>query len=141
VKNRTILFALLLSTLVIARLAVADESKTYRIPFHTVGGMILLDAVVDGKPASLPLDIGANNAVVTAQAAEIRQLIAVPTRIRLALRTFGRAYPEEAHFFDRALMFRQAVVALEFDRLVSEGGMGTAAPESQENSTGEFACV
>jgi len=140
VKNWTILFALLLSTLVIAGLAVADESKTYRIPFHTVGGMILLDAVVDGKPASLPLDIGANNAVVTAQAAEVRQLIAVPKRIRLVLRTFGRAHPEEAHFFGRALMFRQAV-ALEFDRLVSEDGMGTAAPESQENSTGEFACA
>jgi len=102
--------------------------------------MILLDAVVDGKPASLPLDIGANNAVISPQAAEARELITVPTRIELALRTFGRAHPEEPHFVDRALMFRQAV-AREGDRLVSEDGKATAAPESQENPTGEFVCV
>lgn len=42
--------------------------QTFRIPFHTVNGMVLLDAVVDGKPASLLPDIGADNTIVSAQA-------------------------------------------------------------------------
>jgi hypothetical protein len=37
-------------------------------------------------------------------------------------------------------MFRQAV-ALEFEKLVSEDGKETAAPESQENPIGEVVCV
>jgi hypothetical protein len=51
---------------------------------------------------------------------EIRDLIAVPAPIEEALRAFARAHPEEAHFIDRALMFRQTVLE-EFNRLVCVG--------------------
>jgi len=58
----------LLCTLAIAGIAVAGKWKTYRAPFHTAKGMILLDAVVEGKPAFLLLDTGANNTIICAQA-------------------------------------------------------------------------
>ena len=68
-KNRIGLLALLLTVLVIAKFAVAGEGKIYRVPFHTTNGMILLDGVVEGKPVSLLLDTGANNTIISAQAA------------------------------------------------------------------------
>ena len=46
-----------------------QQPQTFRIPFHTVNGMILLDATVNGKPAALLLDTGANNTIISAQAA------------------------------------------------------------------------
>ena len=45
-----------------------EPHSIFRVPFHTVHGMILMDAVVDGKPASLLLDTGANNTIVSPQA-------------------------------------------------------------------------
>lgn len=53
--------ALLFAVLVIGSpLALAQEpSRVYRAPFHSTGGMILLDATVNGKPAALLLDTGA----------------------------------------------------------------------------------
>jgi hypothetical protein len=51
---------------------------------------------------------------------ELRELIAMPPRIELALRAYARAHPEEAHFVDRVLKFREAV-AQEFERLVRDG--------------------
>ena len=48
--------------------AVAGKSKTDDLPFCTVAGMILLDAVVDGKPASLLLDTCANRKILSARA-------------------------------------------------------------------------
>jgi hypothetical protein len=62
-------------------------------------------------------------------------LIAVPVRIEQALRAFARAHPEEAHFVDRALMFRQAVMA-EFNRLVSVGATPAYVVGSQRNGVG-----
>jgi Aspartyl protease len=59
----------LAATALFAVAAVAREGETYRVPFHTINGMILLDAVVDGKPASLLLDTGANNTIISTQAA------------------------------------------------------------------------
>ena len=46
-----------------------ERHQTFRIPFQTVNGMILLDAVVNAKPASLLLDTGAKNTIVSPQAA------------------------------------------------------------------------
>jgi hypothetical protein len=40
----------------------------FSIPFHTVNGLILLDATVEGKPVSLLLDTGSNHTIVSAQA-------------------------------------------------------------------------
>jgi Aspartyl protease len=45
------------------------QGKTYTVPFHAVNGMILLDAKVNGKAATFLLDTGANNTIVSAQAA------------------------------------------------------------------------
>ena len=47
----------------------AQERKAYTVPFHSVNGMILLDAQVNRKPAGLLLDTGANNTLITPQAA------------------------------------------------------------------------
>lgn len=73
-KNKTVfsfLRAFLLCSLTITGFAVAAETKTYRVPFHTFNGMILLDATVNGHPAELLLDTGANNSIVSPQAAGV----------------------------------------------------------------------
>jgi hypothetical protein len=41
-----------------------QSAKTYRLPFHSVNGLILLDATVNNKPAMLLLDTGAQYAMV-----------------------------------------------------------------------------
>jgi hypothetical protein len=41
-----------------------EQPRTFRVPFHTVNGMVLLDAMVNGKPAVLLLDTGANLSIV-----------------------------------------------------------------------------
>jgi predicted aspartyl protease len=48
-----------LCLLALASVTAAQPHRTFRIPFHTVSGMILLDATVNGHPASLLLDTGA----------------------------------------------------------------------------------
>ena len=40
-------------------LAIPSYAQTFRVPFHSVNGMILLDAQLNGKPAVLVLDTGA----------------------------------------------------------------------------------
>ena len=42
----------------------AQEHRTFTVPFHTVHGMILLDGQINGKPATLLLDTGANVSIV-----------------------------------------------------------------------------
>ena len=60
----------------------------YRVPFHSVNGMILLDAEVNGKPAVLLLDTGANSSIVDVHSAGFDGL-------KLdALRSTGRAGAE-----------------------------------------------
>ncbi len=56
-------------TLGIASITAAQTHRTFRVPFHTVSGMILVDATVNGHPASLLLDTGANNSILSPQAA------------------------------------------------------------------------
>jgi len=46
-----------------------DQHGTFRVPFHTANGLILLDATVNGHPASLLLDTSASNSIVSPQAA------------------------------------------------------------------------
>jgi hypothetical protein len=69
-KGRFLKVALLCSFLFIVGLQIsesvvgAQERKTFTVPFHTVGGLILVDGQVNGKPAVFLLDTGANNSVV-----------------------------------------------------------------------------
>ena len=55
--------------LALAIAAPAQEHKTFVVSFHTVNGLILLDGQLNGKPASLLLDTGANNSVVDVHSA------------------------------------------------------------------------
>ena len=48
----------------VASLAKAQEHKVYRVPFHSVDSMILLNATVNDKPAVLLLDTGAVSTVI-----------------------------------------------------------------------------
>lgn len=71
-------------------LALAQEHRTFTVPFHTVKDLILLDATVNGKPASLLLDTGANNSIVDVHSAGFDGL-------KLdALRSTGKAGAEGA---------------------------------------------
>jgi hypothetical protein len=65
---------------------------------------------------------------------ELRQLVAVDSKTEQWLLAFARAHPEEAHFVDRALMFRQAVLD-EFNRLVSDGVPVNQSPEAEETES------
>jgi hypothetical protein len=49
-----------------------EGSRTFRVPFHSVNAMILLDAEINGKPAVLLLDTGADNSIVSPDAAGIK---------------------------------------------------------------------
>jgi hypothetical protein len=69
-SNRVTVF--LLGALAIAGIAAAQTpNRVFRVPFHTVHGMILLDATVNGHPAALPVDIGANNSILSPNAAGV----------------------------------------------------------------------
>jgi hypothetical protein len=48
------------------------HAQTYRAPFHSVNGMILLDAQVNGKPAVFLLDTGSNVSFVDMHSAPLR---------------------------------------------------------------------
>jgi hypothetical protein len=48
-----------------------EQPRTFRVSFHTVQGMVLLDAIVGGKPVSLLLDTGANNTILSPNAAGV----------------------------------------------------------------------
>jgi len=48
--------------------ASAVHAQTFRVPFHNVNGMILLDATVNDKPAVLLLDTGADNSLISPEA-------------------------------------------------------------------------
>lgn len=62
----------LLALLLLAGISQSQERpRTFRVPFHTVHEMILLDATVNGHFASLLLDTGANNSIVSPQAAGV----------------------------------------------------------------------
>lgn len=56
--------------LLFASVASAQEQPlTFRVHFHTVRGMTLLDATVAGKPAALLRDTCANNTIISPSAA------------------------------------------------------------------------
>src|SRR5882762_5308838 len=64
-----ILMLLLLSPHVLAQ-----ERRTFTVPFHSVHGMILLDGQLNGKPAVFLLDTGANNSIADMQSAGLGNL-------------------------------------------------------------------
>lgn len=83
-------FGYSLRTVALALLLCADAataqgpSRSFRVPFHTVNGMVLLDAEVNGKPAVLLLDTGADFTLISPQAsglpkARLRALTATQT--------------------------------------------------------------
>ena len=47
------------------------QERTFRVPFHSVIGLILLEATVNGKPAVLLLDTGADNSIIAPQVADV----------------------------------------------------------------------
>src|SRR5689334_22275085 len=65
---------------------------------------------------------------------ELRELIAVPSKTERVLRVYARTHPEEAHFIEAGLKFRQSV-AREFERLVREGVPVADLPEADESAS------
>jgi predicted aspartyl protease len=66
--------------------AAQEPPRTFRVPFHIAGGMILLDAKVNDKPAVLLLDTGADFTLVSPQASG---LATVKLHALMANRTTG----------------------------------------------------
>jgi hypothetical protein len=66
--------ALLFAVLLIGSpLALAQEtSRTFRVPFHSVNGLILLDVKMTGKPAAVLLDTGAQTTVISPKLANLK---------------------------------------------------------------------
>lgn len=54
--------------------AAGASTRTFRVPFHTVNGMILLDATVNDNTAKLILDTGSNVTIVSPQMFSLAQL-------------------------------------------------------------------
>lgn len=60
--------AVVLASLLLCSLSFAQEKpeapkpehRVFTVPFHTVNGLILLDVKVNGKPAVMLMDVGAN---------------------------------------------------------------------------------
>ncbi len=50
-----------------------EQHRTFRIPFHSVNGLILLDAKVNGVPAVLLFDTGASRTVVSVASSPVPQ--------------------------------------------------------------------
>jgi cytochrome c-type biogenesis protein CcmH/NrfF len=109
-EKQTAVLALLLCTLVLARLGVADASKTYRIPFHTVGGMILLDAVVAATMAGTE----GNGFSAWAQPAQFRlassAYLRCPNCNSTDLEKVSLAYQEGLFYADAYTRLRAVVV-------------------------------
>src|SRR5207302_3475525 len=65
----SVLLALfLLALLTSPNLASAqEEHRIFRVPFHTVNGMVLLDATVNDKPAVLLLDTGSDFTLIRSE--------------------------------------------------------------------------
>ncbi len=58
--------------ILLAPLAIA-QSRSYVVPFHSVNGLILLDAKVNGVPAVLLFDTGASRTVVSVASSPVPQ--------------------------------------------------------------------
>lgn len=58
-------YAVTLAFFLSSPFAVAQERKTFVIPFHASRGLVLLDVTLDGKPAVLMLDTGAQDSFRT----------------------------------------------------------------------------
>ena len=59
-----------------------EQSRTYRVPFRSVNGMILLDGQLNGNPAVLLFDTGARTSIVDVHYAELEGLKLDPLRSR-----------------------------------------------------------
>jgi hypothetical protein len=64
----TLAFVLAFAGTLDARRAQAG-AQSFTVPFHMVRSMILVEAQVNGRPATLLLDTGANNTIVSPQVA------------------------------------------------------------------------
>lgn len=103
-------YAVTLAFFLFSPFAVAQERKTFTVPFHTVRGMILLDGQVNGKPAVLLLDTGANNSLVDIRFAD-REL----DKQRYQLRSSGNTGSQGTAF---ALREHIALGLRSWDRVV-----------------------
>ena len=68
---------------------------------------------------------------------DLRELIVVPAWTERVLRVYALAFPEDAHWIERTLMFRSTVLE-EFNRLVREGVSMTDLPEAEETESEPF---
>ena len=79
-----------LPVVLLLAVSLSAQERRFRVPFHTVNGLILLDGQWNGKPAAFLLDTGANDSVVDDRAAGLDGL-------KLdALRSTGSARAEGA---------------------------------------------
>src|SRR5258708_34879668 len=75
-RSRTNTRTILLLTLLLLFAGVAspqEQHRTFRIPFHSVNGLILLDAKVNGVPVVLLFDTGASRTVVSVASSPVPQ--------------------------------------------------------------------
>lgn len=63
-----------------------EQPRAFHVPFHSVNGVVLLDAVVNGKRAALPLDTGADFTLISPEASG---LSALKLRTLTATKTTG----------------------------------------------------
>ena len=86
------------------------HAQTFRVPFHSVNGMILLDAQVNGKTAVLLLDTGADFTLISPEAsglsAKLDALKATNTTGASGEYVKGRIDLRlaERHWIDRAVL-------------------------------------
>ena len=60
-----------LLVVILVAVSLHAQERTFRVPFHSVGGMILLEGMVNDKPAVLLLDTGADNSIIAPQLAGV----------------------------------------------------------------------
>lgn len=89
-----------------------QTAKTYRVPFHSAAnGVILLEAQVNGKPAVLLLDTGANLTIISQQAAglpDVKLHALAPNRTTGSNGDYVRSHVDlglgERHFMDHPII-------------------------------------
>jgi hypothetical protein len=73
--------------LIAGAVSAQEQHRVFSVPFHTAGSMILVDATVNGKPAVLLLDTGADFTIISPQASG---LTTVKVRTLTAKQNYGR---------------------------------------------------
>ncbi len=89
---------MLIVGLQISENATLAQERGYILPFHTVNGLILLDAKVNGKRAVLLLDTGAIHSIVDKQSAGLGNLALHELDSMGGIGAAGNCSAREVHF-------------------------------------------